>query len=98
MRRASLDWGPPRGTLEGRIKGHVSRSEGAAPLQRLSPIQEQRLIDWVLVQESLGLSLIYIQIRVFAGRILVARYNRLSLSKKWIAGFLCRNPVLKTKK
>ena len=69
MRKASLDWGPPRGTLEGRIKGHVSRSEGAAPLQRLSPIQEQRLTDWVLVQESLGLSPTHMQTRVFAGRI-----------------------------
>jgi hypothetical protein len=82
VRRASLDWGPPRGTLERRIKGHVSRSEGAAPLQRLSPIQEQRLTDWVLVQESLGLSLTYMQIRVFAGRILAARHDRLPLSKK----------------
>jgi hypothetical protein len=45
VRRASLDWGPLRGTLEGRIKGHVSRLEGAAPLQRLFPIQEQRLTD-----------------------------------------------------
>jgi hypothetical protein len=73
VRRASLDWGSPRGTLEGRIKGHVSRSEGATPLQRLSPIQEQRLTDWVLVQESLGLSPTYMQIRVFAGRILAPR-------------------------
>ena len=29
---------------------------------------------------------------------MAARHNRLPLSKKWIAGFLRRNPVLKTKK
>jgi 4-hydroxybenzoate polyprenyltransferase len=38
------------------------------------------------------------QIRVFAGRILAAWYNRILLGKKWMAGFLRRNPVLKTKK
>jgi 4-hydroxybenzoate polyprenyltransferase len=38
------------------------------------------------------------QIRVFAGRILAARHNRLPLGKKWMAGFFRQNPVLKTKK
>ena len=38
------------------------------------------------------------QIRVFASRILAAWYDRLSLGKRWMTGFLCRNPVLKTKK
>src|SRR5260370_41861899 len=38
------------------------------------------------------------QIRVFASRILAARHDRLPLGKKWMAGFLRRNPVLKTKK
>jgi len=32
IRKASLEWGPLRGTLERRIKGHVSHSEAAAPL------------------------------------------------------------------
>jgi len=35
---------------------------------------------------------------LFAGRILAARYNAMLLGKRWIAGFLRRNPVLKTKK
>ena len=98
VRKASLDWSPLRDTLEGRIKGHVSRSKGAAPLQKLSLIQEQRLTDWVLVQESLGLSPTHMQIRVFASWILAAWYDRLLLGKKWMAGFLRRNLVLKTKK
>jgi hypothetical protein len=29
---------------------------------------------------------------------LAARHNAILLGKHWIAGFLCRNPVLKTKK
>ena len=70
-RKASLDWGVSRGTIQDRISGRLSRSEAHAHKQRLAPIQEQRLTDWVLVQESLGQSPTYAQIRAFAGRILV---------------------------
>lgn len=98
MRKASTDWGVPRTTLIDRINGRVNRAEAKALDQRLSPIQEQRLIDQVLVQESLGLNPIHSQIRAFAGRILAARYNALLLGKRQMAGFLRRNPVLKTKK
>ena len=82
VRKASLEWGPPRSTLMDRINGRLSYSEAKAPFQRLSPVQEQRLTDWVLVQESLGLSPTHAQIRAFAGRILAARHDRLSLGKR----------------
>ena len=82
MRKASLEWGPLRSTFMDRINSHLSYSEAKAPFQRLSPVQEQCLTDWVLVQESLGLSLTHTQIRAFAGRILAARHNRLSLGKR----------------
>ena len=49
VRKAGLDWGVPRSTLQERINGRVSRQEANEPSQRLSPVQEQRLIDWVLV-------------------------------------------------
>ena len=98
VHKASLEQGPPRSTLIDRINGHVSHSEAAAPFQKLALVQEQRLTDWILVQESLGLSLTYTQIRAFTGRILAARYNAVLLGKRQIAGFLRRNPVLKTKK
>jgi hypothetical protein len=98
VRKASLDWGVPRSTLMDRINGRVSYSEAKAPFQRLLPVQEQCLTDWVLVQESLGLNPTYSQIRAFAGRVLAAWHDGLSLGKRWMAGFLRRNPVLKTKK
>ena len=61
-------------------------------------VQEQRLTDWVLVQEALGLNPTHTQIRVFAGRILAAKGDIIPLGKRWMAGFMRRNPVLKTKK
>ena len=91
VRRASLDWSPPRGTLEGKIKGHVSRSEAfpdpGATFNRLgfSP-GKLRAKPYAYTDPS------------FAGRILAGRHDGLPLGKKWMAGFLRRNPVLKTKK
>jgi hypothetical protein len=98
VRKAGLDWGVPRGTLQERINGRVSRQEANEPYQRLSLVQEQRLTDWVLVQEALGRSPTYLQIRAFASRILAARNNAVLLGKRWMAGFIRRNPILRTKK
>ena len=97
-RKASLDWGIRRSTLQQRIAGRVSRLEAYEYEQRLSPVQEQRLTDWVLVQESFGQNLTHAQIRAFARLILAARHDAILLGKRWIAGFLRRNPILKTKK
>src|SRR5438034_4403498 len=55
-RKASLKWGVPRSTLQGRTYGQLSHLEAAEPSQKLSRVQEERLTGWVLVQESLGLS------------------------------------------
>jgi hypothetical protein len=98
VRKACLDWGVPRGTLQDRINGRVSLKEAHEPYQRLSLVQEQRLTDWVLVQEALGRSPTHAQIRALAGRILVAKRDALPLGKRWMAGFIRRNPILKTKR
>jgi 4-hydroxybenzoate polyprenyltransferase len=68
------------------------------PQQRLSTVQEERLTEWVLTQESLGLGPTHGQIRDFTGRILRARGDNKPLGKRWMDGFLRRNPILKTKK
>ena len=98
VRKASLDQGVPRVTLQERINGRVSRQEANEPYQRLSPVQEQRLTDQVLVQEALGQSPTHSQIRAFAGRILATRNDTVPLGKRWMAGFIRRNPILRTKK
>ena len=49
FRQASLKWGLPRATLHDRLNGRISRAEASQPFQRLSPVQKQRLTDWVLV-------------------------------------------------
>lgn len=98
IRKAGLDWGVPRTTLSDRIQGRISQREAQEPSQRLSPIQEQQLTQWVLTQQAIGLSPTHAQIRTFASRIIATRDNSLLLGKRWIAGFLRRNPVLKTQR
>ena len=82
VRRAGLDWGVPRSILQNRVYSHTSQIEAQGPYQRLSLVQEQQLTDWVLVQEALGLSPIYAQVRSFAGRILAARKDAVPLGKQ----------------
>lgn len=98
QKKAGLEFGVPRSTLQNRMKGHISRQEAHIPQQRLSTVQEERLVTWVLTQESLGLAPTHSQIRAFAGRILQVRGDVIPLGRRWMTGFLRRNPILKTKK
>ena len=98
VRRASLDWGVLRTTLQNRIYGHESYQDAAILQQRLAPVQENHLTDWILVQESIGLSPTHTQIKDFAQRLIAVRGDTTILGKRWINAFLKRNPVLKTKK
>jgi len=98
QQKAGLEYGVPRSTLRDRINSTFSRVEAHEFQQRLSPVQENRLTQWVLNQESLGLAPTHGQIRAFAGRVLYARGDAKPLGKRWMAGFLRRNPILRTKK
>ena len=70
QKKAGLEFGIPRSTLQNRINGHISRQEAFTPYQRLSMDQKERLAKWILIQESLGLRPTHGQIRIFAGQIL----------------------------
>ena len=97
-RQASVNTGVPRTTIQSRKYGHTSHQTAAEPLQKLSSVQEKRLTEWILTQESLGLGPTHLQIRQFAERILAIREDSKPLGKRWFQGFLRRNPILRTKK
>jgi hypothetical protein len=98
LRRAALDWGIPKTTLRNRLMGSESHQAAAEDQQRLSPVQEKRLVDWVLVQEALGLPPSHAQIKDFVGRILATKGDTKPLGKHWMQAFLRRHPNLKTKR
>lgn len=54
--------GVPRSTLQHRLKGVGTRSEGREQFQRLSAIQETHLVSWVLAQAALGLPITHQQL------------------------------------
>jgi transposase-like protein len=70
MRSICKDFGIPRSTLRHRIQGTQSRSTAAEPLQTLSRVQEDHLVQWVLTQVALGVLPTHVQIREFASRVL----------------------------
>ena len=98
LRRASRDWGIPLSTLQNRNHGSESHTFAAESQQRLSKIQEDHLTTWVLAQEALGIPLTHGQIRQFVGRILAIKGDYKKLGKRWMEGFLRRNPILQTKR
>ncbi|KAK4072843.1 hypothetical protein Purlil1_13223 [Purpureocillium lilacinum] len=55
VRKAAAEWGVPRMTLFNRLHGDECRKDEFSPLQRLSQTQENRLTEWVLLQDALGL-------------------------------------------
>lgn len=82
QRQASAEYCIPRATLQFCINGGISRLEARIPQQRLSTVQEDHLMQWVLAQESLGLPPIHNQVRLFAGRIMQVRGDAKPLGKR----------------
>ena len=59
IRQAGRDQGIPEATLRHRIHGREDHQTGAQRLQKLSPVQENELAKWALVQEALGVMVTY---------------------------------------
>jgi hypothetical protein len=98
VKLASKEWGIPLTTLQNRNQGTRSYTIAAESQQRLSPNQEEDLTKWVLAQEALGSPLTHGQIKQFANRLFKIKGGTQELGKRWIEGFLRRNPVLRTKR
>jgi len=56
LRRAARDFGIPLATLHDRRAGRQSKTTAHMSQQKLSPIQESRLAEWIRIQDVLGLA------------------------------------------
>ncbi|KAL5610942.1 hypothetical protein FOBRF1_007059 [Fusarium oxysporum] len=72
--KAAKEWQVPRTALLDRLNGRESRKTAHTHRQRLEPVQEAHLANWVLAQLALGLVPTHNQLREFAQRIV----NRLA--------------------
>lgn len=98
VKKAAKDWDVPRSTLRDRLKGLDPKFKAHAHRQRLTPVQEAHLADWVVAQRALGLAPTHSQLREFAQRIAAVSGDHQPIGKNWIEGFLRRNSNVKTVK
>src|SRR6266699_5239973 len=96
FRRAIRDYSIPETTLRYRHTGRQSKTDAHTSEQKLSPIQESRLAEWIRIQDALGLGPTHAQIRIFASRILLAGGSTAGVGKHWLEGFLRCNPSVRT--
>ena len=81
LRRAARDYDIPEATLQHRRTGRQSRIDAHTSEQKLSPIQENRLAEWIRIQDALGLGPTHAQIRTFANRILLTGGSTTDIKK-----------------
>ncbi len=96
IRKTALTWDVPRVTLQDRLHSSESKKQAHSYEQRLPPHQEQRLVDWILLQGLAGHPPTHAQIRDLATRILATAKDTNPLGKKWMQSFLKRHPEIRT--
>jgi len=92
IREATRHWGIPKTTLLRRLAGAQSHSDAAIWQMRLSSTQESNLTKFALNQSALGMPLTHFEMRAFAARLTSPQPQPPPLGKKWLRGFLARNP------
>ncbi|RYC79914.1 hypothetical protein BFJ63_vAg17206 [Fusarium oxysporum f. sp. narcissi] len=95
--QASDKYGVPQPVLSKKLSGQKSRKESTHPHQRVSTSQEDRLIRWLLRQESLGYALTHSQLRSCVEALLRQQGDNKPLGKSWTTRFIKRHSKLSTK-
>jgi len=96
LRRTTYDYNIPETTLRYRRTDRQFKTDIHTSEQKLSPIQENRLAEWIRIQNALSLKPTHIQIRIFVNRILLAGGSTADVGKHWLKRFLQRNPSVRT--
>lgn len=99
LRKAAAKHGIPPMTLSDRVQQKSQRPQAAHEgQQRLSEIQEKKIIDWILRQESLGYAPAASAVRCVVLRLLKLKGDNDKLGRKWVQHFRKRHPAIHTKK
>lgn len=98
LRKSAIRWNIPPMTISDRMNGKTKpKSEVLQPSQRLSPQQEEKVVQWILKQELLGFVPVASTVRCVVEGILKQQHDLKPLGRKWIEGFKRRNPSIHTK-
>jgi len=92
QRAAAKAYGIPRTTLQDRLKGATDRVSGHQHQQRLSPEQEESLVEWILNEDARACPPSHARVREMADRILRMNGDLQPVGQLWIPHFVRRNP------
>lgn len=99
LRKAAANHGIPAMTLSDRVQQKSQKPQAAHEAQqRLSDVQERKIMDWILRQESLGYATTASAIRCVVLRLLELMGDTDKLGRKWVQHFRKRHPAIHTKK
>ena len=96
--KAADAYGIPRSTFKDRLQHNTSRKEVNEGQQKLTPRQERKLRDWVLIQHELGAPVSHAQLKDFASKVAKRNGYEDGVGKHWVRHFLNRNKEIKTLK
>ncbi len=96
-RKTSRRHGVDRMTITRRIQGGRSHAEAMRRRQRLSPEEENELVEWSRQLEEWGWPARISQLEKMAKDMLVLKGDMENLGKNWTAKWLKRHPEMKSK-
>ena len=96
MRRAAKIYNVLRTTLSDRRHGTQSRSDLVANSRKLSDLEEQKLVKYILDLDSRGFSPRISSVKEMANLLRIDR-DASPVGKRWAGNFIKRHPELKTR-
>ncbi|OWY56620.1 CENP-B protein [Alternaria alternata] len=91
QRAAAKAYNIPRSTLAARLRGTRTRQFSHEYQQRLTPQQEEFLVQWILEEDARAFPPSHARAREMANRILRMNGDNNPVGKRWISFFLKRN-------
>ena len=92
QRAAAKAYGIPPPTLSSRIRGATDSRTSHQHQQRLTPLQEEFLADWILEEDARACPPSHARAREMANRILRMNGDKNPVGKLWLSHFIKRNP------
>ncbi|EFQ94906.1 hypothetical protein PTT_07266 [Pyrenophora teres f. teres 0-1] len=92
QRAAAKAYAIPRATLSARMRGQQTSQTSHVYQQRLTPEQEDFLVQWILEEDARAFPPSHARAREMANRILRMNGDHKPVGKHWMTAFLNRNP------
>ena len=100
LRQAARLYSIPETTLRRRVRGALPQAAANAQKRKLSPTEEQSLVEWVLGLDQRGFPPQIIDVRRMADNLLAARGQEpppQPVGQKWVSRFIKAQPELQTR-